>query len=132
MSSRQITILLSILLISFFSIFPGLTKDSDSKDWQQGELVQVQTKEQMRTQYISMGTLTTIPEDQILKYYFLTVRVGLQDYLIRFERDRSDKFSLPWKNGDKIWLKIKKDKMTLKTPEGKKIKTKIIRIDHVS
>jgi len=126
-----------MLRIAYFTfltlaLFPGYSasfaKDKTPPTYQQGKLLDIHETKDQRTTYTttkqSNGSTVTTPTTTEDKHYFIAVQAGDLVYVGKYTPMF---FGKPgdWIIGDPIDLRFDGNKMILKKPNGKELKTKI-------
>lgn len=129
---RRLFFLLFLGILSCLSVFggehTGFAKDKSPKVYQQGKLLDIQEKKDKRTTYTTTkqkdGSTVTTPTTTEDKHYFISVQQGdivyVGNYTPMFFGKPGD-----WIIGDPIDVRFDGNKMILKKPDGKELKTKI-------
>ncbi|MCC7345679.1 MAG: hypothetical protein IT573_12125 [Deltaproteobacteria bacterium] len=129
---RRLT--LFFMLAAFLgSLAPGLAgevsaKDKAPKEYQQGKLLDIQERKDKTTTYTTTkqkdGKTVTTPTTTEEKHYFITVQasdlVYVGEYTPMFFGKPGD-----WIIGDPIDVRFDGNKMILRKPNGKELKTKV-------
>lgn len=107
-------------------------KDNAPKSYETGKLLD--TQESKETRVISYnttknknGSTVTTPVMDTVKLYDISVKVGDMTYVGRYEPTWSFSKRPNWVIGDPIEVRIDKDRMYIKKPDGKKLKTKVVK-----
>ena len=121
-----------LILLIFLGLIPlslAQAKDATPKSYEQGTLLDIQETKETHTEYVTQrnsdGTTTTKAKSDTTPIYHITVKVGDLVYVGRFKPMWSFSKKPPWIIGDPISVRFEKNKMYLKKPDGKEMKTKI-------
>ncbi|MCE9625974.1 MAG: hypothetical protein K8R69_11085 [Deltaproteobacteria bacterium] len=129
---RRITTSLLIFAALFGLSFsrPAVAKDKTPPTYQQGKLLDIQEKKDKTTSYTTTkqkdGTTVTTPTTSEEKHYFISVQAGdlvyVGEYTPMFYGKPGD-----WIIGDPIDVRFDGGKMILRKPNGKELKTKVVK-----
>jgi len=129
---RRITTSLLIFTALFGLSFshPAAAKDKTPPTYQQGKLLDIQEKKDKTTSYTTTkqkdGTTVTTPTTSEEKHYFISVQAGdlvyVGEYTPMFYGKPGD-----WIIGDPIDVRFDGSKMILRKPNGKELKTKVVK-----